>query len=110
MSDYDPLLDDRFISETALTAGGGLYALIYGTPDFGLDFDAQDLTPLINILEFASEATPLSDDFDFEDEHVRGPYDINQLNMFYKDSGLKDVVSCYIDEDEYQYYVYINTD
>lgn len=110
MTDFNPLYDDRLISEIALTRGGGLYALVYGTKELDPEFDATDLTPLIGILEHAAQADPIDDSFDKSDPHVRGPYDLNQLNMFFRDSGLEDVVTVYYDEDEAAYYVYINTD
>jgi hypothetical protein len=110
MSEYNPLYDDKFIAEIALTRAGGLYALVYSKPDFRPDLEEADLSPLIGVLEFAASAIPIEEDFDFGDEHTRGPYDINQLNLFYTNSGLKDVCTTYFDEDSDCYYVYINTD
>lgn len=110
MSDYNPVFDDRFIGEVVLDRAGGLIALIYAKPDVESRWEASDLTPLINILQFAQDAQPIDDEFDKTDPHVRGPYDLGQLNKFYNESGLKDVVTTYYDEDENRYYVYINTD
>lgn len=110
MSDYDPIFDDRFITEVALDNDGRLYALIYAKPDVEFNYEASDLTPLLHIFEVASHAIPLDDEFDTTDPHVRGPYDLNQLNRFYNESGLADVVTTYYDDEGAEYYVYINTD
>lgn len=110
MSDFNPLLDDFEIGRVDLTSDGGLYAIVYSEPDFTPFFDDFDLTPLIGILDNAENAIPIDDDFDFQDEHVRGPYTLNQLNVFYRDSGLEDVVTTYYDDEDGSYYVYINTD
>lgn len=109
MTDFNPSIDDTYQGRVEIITDG-MYADIYSkpslTPLLGDDFD---LTPLAGIFDFVYGAIPIDDNFDTTDGHVRGPYDINQVNRFFKESGLKDVVTVYKD-DMGQFYVYINTD
>lgn len=109
MSDFNPTIDDKYHGRVEIITDG-MYADVYSRPSLTpLLSDEFELTPLAGILDYIYNAIPIGEDFDTTDEHVRGPYDISQVNRFFRDSGLEDVVSVY-EDDEGQYYVYINTD
>jgi hypothetical protein len=109
MTDFNPIIDDKFHGRVEIITEG-MYADVYSFPSLTpLLADEFDLTPLAGILDYVYNAIPIGEDFDTTDGHVRGPYDISQVNRFFRDSGLRDVVTVY-EDDEGNFYVYINTD
>lgn len=109
MTDFNPTIDDKFIGRVEIITDG-MYADVYSYPSLTpILADEFDLTPLSGIMDYVYNAIPIDEDFDTTDEHVRGPYNLSQINRFFKDSGLEDVVSVY-EYAEGEYYVYINTD
>lgn len=108
MSDFDPIIDDMHLGRVELVTDG-MYAEVYSYPSLTPLVEGFDLTPLAGILDYVYQAIPVDEGFDTSDAHVRGPYDLSQVNRFFRDSGLRDVVTVYEDS-EGLYYVYINTD